>query len=106
MTIRLNNQIAETEGKPLPRWTLHDLRRSAATHMGELGIQPHVIEAILNHQSGHKAGIAGVYNKAGYGREIAAALRLWAQHLTVIIENRERKVLPMRAMASASGKSA
>jgi integrase len=30
-------------------WTVHDLRRSAATHMAEIGIAPHIIEAILNH---------------------------------------------------------
>ena len=36
-------------------WVLHDLRRSATTHMAEIGIQPHIIEAILNHVSGHKA---------------------------------------------------
>ena len=33
-------------------WTLHDLRRSAATHMGRLGVAPHVVERILNHESG------------------------------------------------------
>src|SRR6516164_7250780 len=49
-----------TEMKP---WRLHDCRRSAATHMAELGTMPHIVEAILNHQSGHKGGVAGVYNK-------------------------------------------
>ena len=37
-------------------WTLHDLRRTAATRMADIGMQPHVIEAVLNHVSGHKAG--------------------------------------------------
>ena len=37
-----------------------------ATGMGELGVQPHIIEAAINHQSGHKAGIAGTYNRANY----------------------------------------
>ena len=36
----------------LPRWTLHDLRRTAASGMAGLGIAPHVVEAILNHRSG------------------------------------------------------
>ena len=45
-------------------WTLHDLRRTAATRMADLGVQPHVIEAILNHVSGHKAGVAGIYNRS------------------------------------------
>ena len=33
-------------------WTLHDLRRTCATRLADLGVQPHIIEAILNHQSG------------------------------------------------------
>ena len=39
-------------------WRLHDLRRTCATGMADLGVQPHVIEAVLNHVSGHKAGVA------------------------------------------------
>jgi integrase len=50
-------------------WTVHDLRRSAATGMADIGIQPHIIEAVLNHQSGHKAGVAGIYNLATYETE-------------------------------------
>ena len=73
--VRLDGAIAEANGGKLPRWTLHDLRRSAATMMADdLGIQPHVIEAILNHVSGHKAGVAGIYNRASYLREKTAAL--------------------------------
>jgi integrase len=95
----LNDRIAAAEGKPLPHWTLHDLRRSVATHMAddEIGIQPHIIEALLNHVSGHKRGVAGIYNRARYDREIAAALQLWAEHLTAIIEGRKRKIVPLRA---------
>ena len=42
-------------------WTVHDLRRTCATGMADLGVLPHVIEAVLNHVSGHKSGVAGVY---------------------------------------------
>jgi integrase len=59
-------------------WTLHDLRRTCATQLGELGIQPHHIEAILNHYSGHRAGVAGVYQRAKYEGEMRAALQRWA----------------------------
>jgi len=62
-------------------WRLHDLRRSAATYMAELGVLPHIVEACLNHQSGHKAGIAGTYNRAKYEPEMRAALQRWADHL-------------------------
>ncbi len=66
----------------LAPWTLHDLRRSVATHMAEQEIaQPHIIEAILGHVSGHKAGVAGIYNRAAYRAEKAAALQRWADWL-------------------------
>jgi len=92
----LNDRIAAAEGKPLKHWTLHDLRRSVATHMAEIGVQPHIIEAVLNHASGHKGGVHGIYNLAGYPREIAAALLLWAEHLSAVIASRKRKVVPLR----------
>jgi integrase len=89
---RLDVRIEETAGK-LPHWTPHDFRRTAATMMAEIGIQPHVIEAILNHVSGHKSGVAGVYNRAAEKR---TALDLWAEHLTGIIEGRDSNVTPLR----------
>ncbi|MFY9839496.1 MAG: tyrosine-type recombinase/integrase [Xanthobacteraceae bacterium] len=65
----------------IAEWRLHDLRRSAATYMAELGIQPHIIEAVLNHQSGHKGGVAGIYNRAKYLPEMWEALQRWADYL-------------------------
>jgi integrase len=62
-------------------WTLHDLRRSCATGMAELGVQPHIIESVLNHVSGHKAGVAGIYNRARYEGEMRSALQRWADHV-------------------------
>lgn len=67
-------------------WVVHDLRRSAATGMADLGVQPHIIEAVLNHVSGHRAGVAGIYNRATYAPEKRAALELWAGHLMGAIE--------------------
>jgi integrase len=65
-------------------WRLHDLRRTAATMMAELGVLPHIIEAILNHVSGHRAGVAGIYNRARYEGEMRQALQRWAQHVEAI----------------------
>ncbi len=82
-----------TNGTTLPHWTPHDLRRTAATRMAEdLQVQPHVIEAILNHVSGHKAGIVAVYNLATYAAEKEAALTLWASHVAAIVEGGKSNV--------------
>jgi integrase len=77
----------------MPHWTPHDARRTFATGCANLGIQPHVIEAALNHVSGHKAGVAGVYNKSVYEREVRAAMALWADHVRTLAEGGERKVV-------------
>jgi integrase len=114
---RLDERIKEAHrGKAIPHWTLHDLRRTFATYAGgglpahELGrlskseqemargleIQPHVIEAILNHVSGHKAGVAAIYQRGTYEREKRIALDLWADHLLAIVEGRVSNVTPLR----------
>jgi integrase len=66
-------------------WVLHDLRRTAATGMAELGVQPHIVEAVLNHVSGAKAGVAGIYNRAVYADEKRDALELWAAHVQGLV---------------------
>ncbi len=53
--------------------------------MAELGIQPHVIEAVVNHVSGDKAGVAGVYNRATYAVEKREALERWSIHVASIV---------------------
>jgi integrase len=90
-------ELDERLGEAVAPWRLHDLRRTAATRMGDLGVLPHVIESALNHRSGTKRGIAGIYNKSPYEREVKAALALWAEHLTALAEGRENKVVPLRA---------
>jgi integrase len=94
---RLDERITKDLGKPLEHWTPHDLRRTMSTLMNDrLGILPHVVEAILNHVSGTKGGVAGVYNKALYLRERAEALNLWADHLASIVRGRENNVTPLK----------
>jgi integrase len=81
-------------GDDVAQWRLNDLRRTVATQMGDLGVEPHIIEAVLNHHSGHRSGVAGVYNRAKYVRQVATALALWADHVRSLIDGGERKVLP------------
>jgi integrase len=92
---KIDGRIAEA-GKPLAHWTPHDLRRTVATRMAELGVQPHIIEAVLNHVSGHKGGVAGIYNRATYDRKKREALNLWAEHVLATVEGRAATVVPMR----------
>jgi integrase len=92
----LNQHIAEGTQRSLAHWTPHDLRRSFATHAAEIGIQPHIIEAVLNHVSGHKAGVAGTYNRATYEPEKRIALDRWAAHLLATVEGNESNVAPLR----------
>lgn len=68
-------------------WRVHDLRRTVVTGMAELGIQPHVIEALVNHLSGHKAGVAGIYNRAVYAAEKREAAAVWANHIDKIVNS-------------------
>jgi integrase len=82
----------------IPSWRVHDIRRSTATGMSEIGIPPWIVEAVLNHVSGSKAGPAGVYNKSTYEGEKAAALTRWAAHVAAIVEGRESNVTPMRGV--------
>ena len=94
---QLDDRIAASTGKPLPHWTVHDLRRSFVTHIGENGFSlPHVTEAIVNHVGGTKAGVAGVYNKALYLAERRQALDLWGNHITTLVAGGTGKVVAMR----------
>ena len=61
--------------------------------MADIGVQPHIIEAALNHISGHKVGVAGIYNRSSYEREVRNALALWADHVRAIAEGGEHKVV-------------
>ena len=80
-------------GAAVRPYHLHDIRRSVATRMADIGVQPHIIEQILNHQSGHRSGVAGIYNRSSYEREVRAALALWADHIRSIVDGDERKVV-------------
>jgi hypothetical protein len=57
-----------------------------ATGLHSLGVAPHVIEATLNHVSGTRGGIAGVYNHAEYLPERREALTLWANHVRSLVD--------------------
>jgi integrase len=116
---RLDTRIAEANGgKPIGSWRVHDLRRSFSTYAGGglpahqlaklpsrdkelakgLGIEPHIVEAVLNHISGTKAGVAGTYNRSTYEEPKRKALEAWATHLQLIVADAPN-VTPIRRTA-------
>jgi integrase len=72
--------------KPLVPWSLHDLRRTVATGLQRLGVRLEVTEAVLNHISGSRGGIAGVYQRHDWANEKRAALDAWASRIASIVE--------------------
>jgi integrase len=61
--------------------TTHDLRRTVATGLQRLGVRLEVTEAVLNHVSGSRAGVVGVYQRHTWSEEKRAALAAWASHI-------------------------
>jgi integrase len=92
---RLDVAMLALAKKEITPWTLHDLRRTAVTGIANLGIAPHVVEAVVNHISGAKAGVAGIYNRAEYAAEKNAALARWAQHVQGIVGGGAANVVPL-----------
>jgi integrase len=90
------------DNRTLPHWRLHDLRRTIATGMQRLGIGLPVIEAVLGHIAGSRAGIVGVYQRHTYDAEKRAALEAWAQHLARLVNEKRAEVIPLRRHRKAS----
>jgi len=80
-------------------WRLHDLRRTAATGLQRLGVRLEVTEQVLNHVSGSRAGIVGVYQRHGFANENRDALEAWGSHVEAIVEGRswDDNVISLRA---------
>jgi integrase len=79
---------AGAQPAPLVAWSVHDLRRTVATGLQRLGVRLEVTEAILNHISGSRGGISGVYQRHDWAAEKRAALDSWAAHVVSIVEGR------------------
>ena len=74
-------KAAKEAGNAVPPWTLHDLRRTLATGLQRLGVRLEVTEAVLNHVSGSRSGIVGVYQRHGWETEKVTALTAWTAHV-------------------------
>lgn len=71
----------ETQSAP---WSWHDIRRTVATGLQRLGVRLEVTEAVLNHVSGTRSGIVGVYQRYDWLEEKRDALALWAGHISAL----------------------
>ena len=86
----LDAAIATANGTVLPQWRVHDIRRTVATGFQRLGIRFEVTEAVLNHISGAKAGVAGIYQRHDWVDEKRDALNSWARHIDELLTSSER----------------
>jgi len=82
----LDRAVADSGGASLAPWSVHDLRRTVATGLQRLGVRLEVTEAVLNHISGSRAGIAGVYQRHDWAAEKRAALDAWGAHVLAVAE--------------------
>jgi integrase len=89
----LQKCLAATGGV-VEHWTLHDVRRTARSELGELGVQPWIGEQILNHA---RAGIEGTDNWAKLEKQMRQALDQWADRLRSIVDETESTVVALRA---------
>jgi integrase len=80
-------------------WRLHDVRRTVATGLADIGVEPHVIEQILNHQSGHKGGLHGVYNRSTYAAAAKAALERWGSQVEALASGKPDNVVALQRPA-------
>ena len=97
--VGLDVRIAEL-GNALPDWVIHDLRRTFATGLQRLGVRLEVTEAILNHVSGSRRGVAGIYQRHDWAAEKRAALDAWTAHVLAVVSGKKDKrgnVTPIRA---------
>lgn len=78
---RIRDALEDEIGHPVQHWTLHDLRRTLATGLQRLGVRLEVTEAVLNHLSGSRSGIVGVYQRHNYFPEKKSALVAWEREV-------------------------
>jgi integrase len=83
--LRLDAAMVAQKGETVPPWTLHDLRRTAASGMARLNFPPHVVDKTLNHVSGAIRGLAAVYNRHAYIDERRAALEAWGRYVEGLV---------------------
>lgn len=99
---RLDETIATlNDGEALEPWRVHDLRRTLATGLQRLGVRFEVTEAVLNHVSGSRSGVAGVYQRHDWKQEKRDALDAWARHVEGVVTRADKTNVVDLAVARA-----
>jgi integrase len=93
--LKLDALVAGAGGGEIPAWRLHDLRRTLATGFQRLGVRFEVTEAVLNHLSGARSGVAGVYQRHDWKDEKRQALDAWARHVAQSTAPTADNVIPL-----------
>ena len=93
---RVRRRMAVLAGCEIAHFTVHDLRRSTATGMAELGISEHVVDRVLNHSGRRVSGTARIYNRSEYLPERRRALDAWSAHVARLVQSRPGGVVPLR----------
>ncbi len=91
---RLDHRLSNLVDEPVSHWRLHDIRRTFATGMQRLGVRHEVTEALLNHVSGAKSGIVGVYQRYDWAPEKQAALEAWSNALDHLMSDEDHSLVP------------
>ena len=86
---RIIAEMSAKAGREIAHFTRHDLRRTLASGMAELGVSEHVVDRCLNHSSRKISGTARIYNRSEYLPARRAALDLWAKHVIGLVKPKE-----------------
>jgi integrase len=78
-------RLLDERAKLKAAWVVHDARRSVATHLAK-HVQPHIVECVLGHTGGFRAGVSGIYNKHAYEDEKKRALDLWGKYVMALVD--------------------
>jgi integrase len=88
-------QEVDSEVTAMASWRLHDIRRTGATGLQQLGFRLEVIEAALGHIAGSRAGVAGVYQRHRFAAEVRQALEAWGRHVEALVTGQRDNVVAL-----------
>ncbi|VFR42560.1 Integrase [plant metagenome] len=96
----INNALkVALQGQAIPAFTIHDLRRTASTHLHEAGWSTDIVEKALNHTLG---GVRGVYNRAEYADQRRTMLQSWSDFVQTLSSD-DLECVPKLLLPTARG---